>query len=148
MIIDHLQNAQHYHGLGPRFERGLRWLADNDLERLPTQRHDISGDAVFALVQAYDSKPKDKGQWEAHRKYADIQLVVSGSEQMGWAPVTRLQAGPYDEGRDFVPLTGEGLFLEMAAGVFMVLMPQDAHMPGMAIEAPSPVRKVVVKVRL
>ena len=42
----------------------------------------------------------------------------------------------------------DGLFIEMRAGTFMILWPQDAHMPGMAIDASSPVKKAVVKVRL
>ena len=148
MIIDDLQNASQYYGLGPSFERGLRWLADNDLARLPVERYDIAGDTVFAMVQEYDSKPKSEGFWEAHRKYADIQLVVSGAEHMGYAPVPKLAAGDYDAERDFLPLEGEGLFVDMAAGTFMILLPQDAHMPGMAIDTPVPMKKVVVKVRL
>ena len=148
MILDDLQNAAQYFGLGPGFERGLRWLAETDLARLPAGRHDIAGDHVFALVQEYLSKPKATGLWEAHRKYADIQMVVSGAEHLGYAPTPSLRADAYDESRDFLPLHGEGLFIEMDAGTFMILLPQDAHMPGMAIAAPAPVKKVVVKVKL
>ena len=34
------------------------------------------------------------------------------------------------------------------AGSFAILMPQDAHMPGIAVTQPAPVRKVVVKVKV
>ena len=67
---------------------------------------------------------------------------------MGYAQTAALKAGDYDDSRDFLPLDGDGLFIEMRAGTFMILWPQDAHMPGMAIDASSPVKKAVVKVRL
>ncbi|MBT7598814.1 MAG: DUF386 family protein, partial [Gemmatimonadetes bacterium] len=38
--------------------------------------------------------------------------------------------------------------LPMQAGQFIVLWPQDAHMPGMAIDSPAPVKKAVFKVKL
>lgn len=148
MVIDDLQNAAQYHALGARFEKGLRWLVDNDVASMAPERYDIDGDDVFVMVQEYDAKLKADGFWEAHRQYADIQLVVTGAEHMGYTPTARLNAGQYDERRDFLPLHGEGMFIELHAGHFMILWPQDAHMPGMEIVEPTPVKKAVVKVRL
>ena len=48
--------------------------------------------------------------------------------------------------KDFQALSGEGVYLPMGSGDFMLLWPQDAHMPGMAAESPVPVKKVVVKI--
>lgn len=148
MILDELTHAEQYFGIGARFERGLRWLTDNDLPAMPVERYDIAGDNVFAMVQEYDTKPMADGFWEAHREYADIQLVVSGNEHMGYAPTGSMQVGEYDASRDFLPMEGNGLFVPMTAGQFMILWPQDAHMPQMAIDQPAPVKKVVVKVKL
>jgi biofilm protein TabA len=33
-------------------------------------------------------------------------------------------------------------------GTFLVFWPEDGHMPGIAVDAPAPVRKVVIKIRL
>jgi YhcH/YjgK/YiaL family protein len=33
-------------------------------------------------------------------------------------------------------------------GTFVILFPQDGHMPGMAISTPQPVKKFVVKVAI
>lgn len=148
MIIDDLKNRQQYYGLGGRFERALRYLAETDLAGLAPGRYAIEGDDVYAMVQEYRSKPRAEGFWEAHRKYADVQCVVSGAEHMGYAPVDRLKAGPYDGDKDFLKAEGEGVFLELRAGSFIILLPQDAHMPSMAIDGPAPMKKVVVKVRV
>lgn len=148
MIIDQLKNASMYYPISPRLERGLRYLEVMDLGQLASGQYEVAGESVFALVQEYDSKPMEEGFWEAHRKYIDVQYVVSGTEKMGYASIEGLRAGDYDEEKDFVKLEGEGEFLVMQAGTFVILAPQDAHMPGMAIEQPQPVKKVVVKVRI
>ena len=147
MIIDQLKNASMYFGLGPRVEAALRYLQGTDFEQVEPGRYEIDGDRVFALVQEYESKPKEEGFWEAHRQYVDVQYVASGAEHMGYAPAERLQAGVYDAEKDFLKLDGDGEFLKVRAGSFVILAPQDAHMPGTAITAPQPVKKVVVKVR-
>ncbi|MFA6108145.1 MAG: YhcH/YjgK/YiaL family protein [Candidatus Latescibacterota bacterium] len=147
MIIDELKHAASYYGLSPRLEAALRYLERTDFSQVATGRYEIEGDAVFALVQEYQTKPREQGAWEAHRRYLDVQYVVSGAESMGFAAIDRLQAGAYDAERDFVKLDGDGEFVKLRAGSFVVLAPQDAHMPGMAIAGPLPVKKVVVKVR-
>jgi biofilm protein TabA len=48
--------------------------------------------------------------------------------------------------RDFVPLAGDGDFLTLTAGDFMLLFPEDGHMPGIAVGAPRPVTKAVFKI--
>jgi biofilm protein TabA len=111
-------------------------------------RYAIDGDQVYAMVQEYDSKPKAEGFWESHRKYLDVQYVASGVEHMGYAPTANLTAGAYQEENDFIKLEGDGEFFLLREGFFCILAPQDAHMPGMAVDQPQPVKKVVVKVLL
>ena len=148
MIFDRLENAASYYGTHARLTQGLKFLKDTDLSQHAPGRYEIDGADLFFLVQAYDTKPRDKGFWEAHRQYLDIQYVARGVELMGFAPLTYVQPGEYDAARDFVPAQGEGIFIEMRAGTFTVFAPQDAHMPGLALGAPQPVRKIVVKVKI
>ena len=148
MIIDQLENATQYYDLGGRIEAALRYLQDTDFRQIDPARYAIDGDQVYAMVQEYDSKPKAEGFWEAHRNYLDVQYVAAGAEHMGYAPATSLLAGVYEEDNDFVKLEGEGEFFLLREGFFCILAPQDAHMPGMAIDRPEPVKKVVVKVQL
>ena len=35
----------------------------------------------------------------------------------------------------------------MRPGLFAVFFPQDAHMPGLAVDQPEPVKKMVIKIR-
>lgn len=149
MVTDSIEKAALYYGLGPGIEKALKFLQESDLSQLGVGRHMIEGDAFFVICIEYDTKPMAEGAWEAHRQYIDVQYVASGSERMGYTPLETLsESTEYDADKDIVFLTGEGSFINAPRGTFAIFMPQDAHMPGMAISEPEPVRKIVVKIRV
>ena len=145
MIVDRIENAGIYQGLGQRIALAL---ASVQTPRDPG-RHELDGDNVFVIAQRYQSKPLAEGKWEAHRNYIDVQFVAEGVERIGWAPLGRLNLSePYQEAKDVAFYQGEGDFVTVPAGSFVILFPEDAHMPGIAVGTPAPVTKIVVKVRV
>jgi YhcH/YjgK/YiaL family protein len=148
MIIDQLKNAALYLGIHPRMGDAFRYLQKTDFSKIEPGRYEIDGANLFALVQQYDTKAEEKGRWEAHRKYIDVQYVYSGKELFGYTDLEQLQSVAYDEAKDFHELKGKGDFLQVPAGTFLILFPQDAHMPGISVSPPQPVKKIVVKVRI
>jgi YhcH/YjgK/YiaL family protein len=146
MVIDLLTRADVYRALGTAFEQALAFLHRQDLATMPAGTYELDGRRVYALVQDYQTKRAAEGKWEAHRKYLDLQYVVSGAERFGCAPAGRMTEGPYDAERDMERPAVEGSFIELRAGEFMILWPGEPHMPGMAIGEPAPVRKVVLKI--
>jgi YhcH/YjgK/YiaL family protein len=148
MIFDVLDNHALYTGLGNHISAGLDFLLENDLTSLPVGRMEIDGDNLYALVQEYQTKSPEQGVWEAHRRYIDIQYVISGRERMGFASIRTMQLEEYIPERDFQPMSGAGNDLVLFANSFVILYPDDGHMPGMRINAPEKVRKVVLKVKI
>ncbi|RPJ36742.1 MAG: DUF386 domain-containing protein [Deltaproteobacteria bacterium] len=148
MVIDHLKNAPLYSGVHPRMADAFRYLQKTDFSKVEPGRYEIDGASLFALIQHYDPKPRERARWEAHRKYIDVQYVLAGSELFGYAPLERLSSVAYDEAKDFHELKGNGDFLQAPAGTFLILFPQDAHMPGIAGPASQFVKKIVVKILL
>lgn len=146
MIIDRLKNASLYFGVHKRLELAFKYLQNTDFSEVEPGRYEIEGTDIYALVQKYESKPKEKGRWEAHRRYMDIQYIWEGEELFGYAFIDDLININYDENKDFVTLEGKGDFFTLSAGSFVIVAPQDAHMPGLAISESRPVKKVVVKV--
>jgi YhcH/YjgK/YiaL family protein len=147
MIIDNIKNAALYFGARERISAGLRWLQTQDPAKLAAGRHELDGTNLFVTVSEYETKPKNQGKWEAHKRYFDIQYLISGREAIGYAQLEACRLGMYDEGKDFQEIVeAPGDFLTLWPGMFMILAPQDAHMPGLALDAPGPVKKAVVKV--
>ena len=154
MILDQLNHASAYRDLSPGFATGIDYLLNSDFAHIPDGRYEVIGSHNFAIVQSYTTKPPEKGRWEAHRKYADIQLMLTGSERMGVAPIERMKVEQaYDGERDleFFTVNGGGgstQIVTIEQGSFAIFLPHDVHMPTLMIEKPAAVRKVVVKVRL
>ncbi len=146
MITDNIMNTGMYAGLGEQFERAFAFLRETDLAALPVGRIELDGKNLYVLIQEYSSKLPGAGKWEAHKRYIDIQYIVSGQERICFAMLKRLQPGAYDPVKDFLPLSGDGDWVTLSSGDFMVLWPNDGHMPGMAIDASTPVKKAVVKI--
>ena len=146
MILDRLSHASTYNGLPPLLRLALQTLSSTDWGAKPAGRHDIDGSRLFALVSDYETRPESEVPWEAHRQFIDVQYVHSGIERIGHAHLSTLAAGAYDDARDLLSATGHGGFVVLPAGTFAILWPHDAHRPGVAVDTPVPVRKVVLKV--
>ena len=50
MILDTLQNREHYYPLCPRLRKAFEWLDHTDISALAVGRHDIDGDDIFVNV--------------------------------------------------------------------------------------------------
>ncbi len=149
MIIDKLKNAQNYYALGENFKKAFEYLKNNDLSMLKNGRYEIDGENIFVSVQDYETKQPEEGRWEAHRKYADIQFLIKGTEQLGYTDVNALRPETsYNEKDDIIFLNGSGQFAKAQTDDFLVFFPQDAHMPCICIEQPEYVKKAVVKIKL
>lgn len=150
MIVDILKRSAFLKALGPNFETALAFLNKPRLEELEDDRYDLHGTDVFAIVQTYMTKPVDQRMWEAHKKYLDIQYIISGHEHIGYTQLSNVKPlVPYDAKKEIAFFKGEpglGSFIPMNPGMFMVLGPQDAHMPSVTLTVPEEVRKIVVKV--
>lgn len=146
MIIDRIENAALYYPIHARFERAFEYVRQMEMEAIPAGRYEIDSESMYALVQEYNTKQKEEGKWEAHRRYIDLQYVVQGVEGMGYANIHHLQQGEYMPEKDFLPLFGEGNQVILKSGSFVLLFPEDAHMPSMAIGESAPAKKIVLKI--
>jgi biofilm protein TabA len=132
-----------------RWEKAFMFFKDNDLESLDLKRYDIDGDSLFAIVSEYRTKDPDTAEFEAHRKYIDIQYVISGKEIINIAPISTVKKilSPYNAEKDIEFVTVEKETDHLATpDKFFIFFPGDAHRPGIKDEANSNVRKIVLKV--
>jgi biofilm protein TabA len=150
MILDILSHRGRYRGISSGIERALDYLAVTDFSALEDGKHAIEDDEIYAILMTYDSEPERARSFEAHRKYLDVQYILSGREIIYWAPMEELSPkGEYSEEKDVVFLSGDARTrLQLTSGSFAVFYPEDAHKPNCAWDDPQRVRKAVVKVRI
>jgi biofilm protein TabA len=148
MILDQIQNISRYTNLPGALGDALANLQSMDVNSLNLGRNDLAGKQYYALLQEYQTKPESAAVWEAHKKYIDIQYLLTGSERIGCTPIDLLTPlAIYDSVRDFSSSTGKGPLFLVPAGWFIVLFPGEAHLPGLhPADLPIPVKKLVMKV--
>lgn len=149
MIVDQLVHCDIYKSLSKNFNKAFEFLINENINKLETGKHFIEGDEVFVIVSEYKTKLLSEARWEAHKKYADIQMLISGEELIGYAPADEAKiTQEYNREKDimFLDLTGE--YINLTPGRFAVFFPHDAHQPGITANSPQQVKKIVVKVHI
>lgn len=149
MILDHLHNAHLYESMHPLFTKGFDYLKKTDFTAVENGKYELAGDDLFAIVNSYDTEPREVRKWEAHRKYIDIQYIVSGTEEMAVAPLHQMKTiQPYQAENDYALFEGTGHTITVPAGFFTIFFPTDVHMPNLIHRQSCHVKKVVIKVRV
>lgn len=148
--INKREFAYQYFRNKDRWNQAFTFLATNDLSKLAFGKHELDGNNLYISVDEYFTKDDENAHFEAHRKYADIQYIVFGEEQIGIVPLENtIEIVNYDSFKDVVFLCSEQNNYRIALPEkFFVFLPGDAHRPGVKVENNIKVRKIVVKVRI
>ncbi len=145
MIFDKLEKLRQYDVVS---DKVLNFLFNLD-ENKPAGHYEID-DEAYANIDVYETKEYDICFPEAHKRYIDIQMLLSGEERLDFANISELSIkDDYDEERDIMffhnPEKMNTLYLKK--GYFALLYPTDAHKPQMkSSENSQTVKKVVVKI--
>lgn len=151
MIIDKLENWPLY-PFGSAWQKAFEFLATLTPESAE-KRYTIQGDDIFAMVMSYQTQTPETAILESHQKYVDIQVVLVGGEGFECAPIETLEIEtPYDAKRDVVfyeRSSPRPVKVNIFPGTFIMLAPEDAHMPTlMTNDQPEQIKKVVIKIKL
>jgi YhcH/YjgK/YiaL family protein len=109
-------------------------------------RHDIDGDDIYALVMKGTGRTRGEAELEVHRKYIDVQCIISGRDDIGWQNYSACKnsKGGYNSEEDLELLADSAsAWITICPGDFAILFPEDAHAPGVG---EGEFHKVVVKV--
>jgi len=131
-----------------RLKKAFAFLQRPDLATLPVGRYEIDGEDVFALVQECALKPVAEMKVEAHRKYIDIQVPLSGPETFGVGRLSEANyALPFDDAKDLGFYDQKLETITVQPGSFVMFVPPHAaHGPCCTTGTPRIIKKVVVKV--
>lgn len=153
MIVDNLKNCRKYEGVHPNFKAAFDFLEKAVAEDLPCGRYELDGTSLFANVMEYTAVYKEDSEYEAHRKYIDVQFIVKGVERIKSLQLDATEcAVAYSEEKDIGLYRGNHAYADEAvleAGEYGIYFPNDAHWPGLPFgKEDSTVKKIVVKVKL
>lgn len=134
-----------------RVENAIDFLNGLNVSEDDAGKKVIINDKFFYSVQSYDTKPVDECKLESHRKYIDIQIMVSGEERMDIVDISKLTIQEnYNEEKDvmFWKTPRRMAISTLRAGDYIVLYPENAHRGAITINRSSHVLKIVGKVSI
>ncbi|MDQ6905082.1 MAG: YhcH/YjgK/YiaL family protein, partial [Bacteroidota bacterium] len=141
--------AKQYRRNKATWDKAFAFLKDNDLQNLAVGKYPIDGDNAFATITQDSTKVFDKTNWESHRKYLDLQSVISGEEKIGVCPIEDATVTKsYDEKRDAANYTAKGKIYTAVPGTFFIFFPGDAHRPGITTGGNAVDKKLVIKIKV
>lgn len=110
-------------------------------------RYELDNGA-YAFLTSYVTKPLKEGVYEAHKAYTDVQIIISGREIIGVTTLEEMKKGecvkPYEYDIELYKVEG-GILNVLEAGDYLILTPNDAHMPGVSA-TPTQMKKLVIKI--
>ena len=146
MIFDHISNLGCYAEKNEKLAVIAEFLSTHPADTLVDGRHELP-EGIYVNVSS--GPVRDDGVFEVHRRYADLQLVIEGSEIMEWAHLSELSDGAaYNAEGDYQLFSCQpsaALTLKVCCGYFAVFYPQDGHKASLRLNH-DVCRKAVFKI--
>lgn len=150
MIYDKVENMGIYFDKLPQFKSVEAEYKKFCAAPFKEGRIDIDADNLWCNVATYEVNPDNPLKYEAHKEYADVQVMFDGAENIGWANIKDCTVTEdFKEGCDIAFMDApEGQFFRLDKGYFAVFFPEDAHAPCRKSDKSDFAHKLVFKVKL
>lgn len=147
MIYGNLKDIGDCKGKSVNLDTAIDFIKSCERNTLVDGRNEIDGENVFLNCFGYKTMTENKCFFEAHRRYLDIHIILSGNELIGVSSISQMTKTGEDVESDFAEYKGraEHYFL-MDSTKFLIAYPEDAHMVKLMDKNVSEVKKAVIKV--
>lgn len=145
--IDRRQFAKNYMKNGKEWKAAYDFLNNSDLLSLEDGRYDLT-ESTYANVQTYFTK--DSADFEAHKKYIDIQYMADGEEFIETACIKDAygEISGYDPERDieFFDSAHVSDISKITPDIYTIIFPSEVHKPCLSTGENLKVKKIVIKI--
>ena len=145
MIICPWNEISRYASVIPGLEEAIKIIDAHDPKEYGT--FPLPNGRFMAGMHTSRSAEGEKA--EAHRRFLDIQYVLSGQDVVGWNSINHMTpAGEFNVEGDIGFFDGDVEMIRIPAGYCYVVFPEDAHLPDCHIDQPMDFLKYVIKIEL
>ena len=130
----------------PLIKEICQFLETTDCAELKTGEIVLKDKDLFVRIGEYATESQAAKRFETHRRYADVQVIVSGVEMMGFTTETSLvPITEYDAQSDIQFFERPKCIsqLVVSPGECVVFFPNEAHQPGCVYQSPAKVKKLI-----
>ena len=145
MLLSSIKNYKNVLKFFPQLDVVFDFITKNVSVKTADGKYDITKE-IFATVQTCEPKPKKERVLEKHKKYVDLQYVVSGKDVIGWKFFDKKfkVLKKYDSKKDIAFYCNAfDTFIDLKKGDFAIFFPEDTHAP---LCCEKTVKKCIVKI--
>ena len=149
MIIDSLENSEKYNSVHPLFAQAFEYIKTQDLTTLEDGKHEVA-DGIKAIMSSKNGKTEAESleKFECHQKAIDIQFCITGTETIGWKPISKCHTfkAEYNPEKDvtFYNETPD-MYFQLTDNQFGIFFPEDVHAP---MIGEGMIKKLVLKIKI
>lgn len=149
MIFGDLTRSDFARTLPPALAHFCHKLNTLDLVNLPLGQQELEEDIKMNVMEFTTAAAETK-QAELHRKFIDIQVLISGEEAIEYSvtePNLALYTD-YNEQDDYqlTPEVENKNVVVLRPKMFAIFLPNEPHKPGVSVSGDKLLKKLVVKV--
>lgn len=148
MIYETLKNLSVYSAMAPEAVKLLAEKLPQLNGETPNGKIVLIEDKLFILIQRYNTRSFEESKVETHGNFADLQMLLAGREEIGYADVAGLPClSEYNAEGDYALFEAQKeqmTFMTLNPGNFTIFLPGEGHMPGCGDG--SAVVKAVIKI--
>lgn len=146
MIWDIRKNISHYCGLNKHFDTAITYIQTHNLMDIQNGRIDIDGANVFATITTSELQSTIT-EWESHKQYADIHLILLGKERIGYTSSKNIMSDLQIDKDNMTTCSLKGTDLDLSEDDFVIFFPFEFHRPNCpAINHNGITKKIIFKV--
>lgn len=150
MIASSLQAGGSLNRYPEPIRTAIEYLKAHDFTAMAPGVYEIQGQDIYAQVFDVTTGPRQEKKPEVHRTYIDVQYLVSGEEFLGFAPDkghSKIVEQHPEKDLYFCDQAPDEVLMKALPGSYTIFFTNDIHCPGVMVDKPMTIRKVVVKVR-
>ncbi len=145
MLLSCIKNYQNILKFFPQLDIVFDFIINNVSDKTLEGKYDISR-GIYAVIQKCEPKIKKEQLLETHKKYVDLQYVISGKEKIGWKFLDKSFkiCKKYNPKQDIAFFSNRpDTYIRLKKGEFAIFFPEDAHAP---LCCDNTVKKCIVKI--
>ena len=145
MLVSSISNCENILKFFSQLDIVFDYIVKNINNKTLDGKYNITKD-IYATVQTCQPKPKKEQVLEKHKKYIDLQYVVSGKEKIGWKFFDKKfkVLKRYSTKNDISFYSNNpDTYINLKKGEFVIFFPEDTHAPLCCLKT---VKKCIVKI--